>query len=61
MILRLLKGRVMVSGLFKKKWDAIPPNPAPSQTLVTSDFIKCNNLYPDSTYLYLLGALLPNN
>jgi hypothetical protein len=33
MILRLLKGRGMVSGLFEKKRDAIPPHPAPPQAL----------------------------
>jgi hypothetical protein len=33
MILRLLKGRGMVSGLFEKKRDAIPPLPAPPQAL----------------------------
>jgi hypothetical protein len=36
MILRLLKGRGMVSGLFGKKRDAIPPNPAPPQALTIS-------------------------
>jgi hypothetical protein len=34
MILRLLKGRGMVSGLFEKKRDAILPDPAPSEALV---------------------------
>jgi hypothetical protein len=29
----LLKGRGMVLGLFEKKRDAIPPHPAPPQTL----------------------------
>jgi hypothetical protein len=33
MILRLLKGRGVVSGLFEKKRDAIPPHPAPPQAL----------------------------
>jgi hypothetical protein len=33
MILRLLKGRGMVSGLFEKKRDAIPPHPVPPQAL----------------------------
>jgi hypothetical protein len=33
MILRLLKGRGMVLGLFEKKQDAIPPHPAPSHAL----------------------------
>jgi hypothetical protein len=33
MILRLLKGRGMVLGLFEKKRDAIPPHPAPPQAL----------------------------
>jgi hypothetical protein len=33
MILLLLKDRGMVSGLFEKKRDAIPPHPAPSQAL----------------------------
>jgi uncharacterized membrane protein len=33
MILRLLKGRGMVSGLFEKKQDAIPPRPTPPQAL----------------------------
>jgi hypothetical protein len=33
MILRLLKGRGMVSGLFERKWDAISPHPAPPQAL----------------------------
>jgi hypothetical protein len=33
MILRVLKGRGMVSGLFEKKRDAIPPHPAPPQAL----------------------------
>jgi hypothetical protein len=28
-----VKGRGMVSGLFEKKRDAIPPHPAPSQAL----------------------------
>jgi hypothetical protein len=48
-ILRLLKGRGMVSGLFEKKRDAIPPHPAPPQALginsnvtVFSNFIKTN-------------------
>jgi hypothetical protein len=35
MILRLLKGRGMVSGPFAKKRDAIPPHPAPPQALCT--------------------------
>jgi hypothetical protein len=35
MILRLLKGRRMISGLFEKKRDAIPPHPAPLQALAT--------------------------
>jgi hypothetical protein len=34
MILRLLKGRGMVSGLLEKKRDAIPPHPAPLQALL---------------------------
>jgi hypothetical protein len=34
MILRLLKGRGMVLGLFERKRDAIPPHPAPPQALV---------------------------
>jgi hypothetical protein len=34
MILRLLKGRGMVSGLFEKKLDAIPPHPAPPKALI---------------------------
>jgi hypothetical protein len=34
MILPLLKGRGMVSGLFEKKRDAIPPHPAPPQALL---------------------------
>jgi hypothetical protein len=33
MTLQLLKGRGMVSGLIKKKRDAIPPHPAPLQAL----------------------------
>jgi hypothetical protein len=33
MILRLLKGRGMVSGLFEKKQDVILPHPAPPQAL----------------------------
>jgi hypothetical protein len=36
MILRLLQGRGMVSGLFEKKRDAIPPHPAPPQALCIS-------------------------
>jgi hypothetical protein len=36
-ILRLLKGRGMVSGLFEKKRDAIPPHPAPPQALASAD------------------------
>jgi hypothetical protein len=35
MILRLLKVRGMVSGLYEKKRDAIPPHPAPPQALHT--------------------------
>jgi hypothetical protein len=38
MILRLLKGRGMVSGLFEKKLDAIPPHPTPPQALL--QFLK---------------------
>jgi hypothetical protein len=34
MILQLLKGRGMVSGLFEKKRDAILPPPVPPQALV---------------------------
>jgi hypothetical protein len=34
MILRLLKGRGMVSGLFEKKRDVTPPHPATPQALV---------------------------
>jgi hypothetical protein len=34
MILQLLKGRGMVSGLIEKKRDAISPHPAPLQALV---------------------------
>jgi hypothetical protein len=34
MILRMLKGRGMVLGLIKKKWDAILPHPAQFQALV---------------------------
>jgi hypothetical protein len=34
MVLRLLKGRGMVSGLFEKKRDAILPHPTPPQALV---------------------------
>jgi hypothetical protein len=37
MILLLLKGRGMVSGLFEKKRDAIPPHPAPHQALVLDE------------------------
>jgi hypothetical protein len=33
MILRLLKGRGMVLGLFEKKRDAISPHPVPPQAL----------------------------
>jgi hypothetical protein len=33
MILKLLKGKGMVSGLIKKKRDAIPPHPALLQAL----------------------------
>jgi hypothetical protein len=33
----LLKGREMVSGLFEKKRDAIPPHPAPLQVLAISN------------------------
>jgi hypothetical protein len=33
MILLLLKGKGMVSGLFEKKRDDIPPHPAPPQAL----------------------------
>jgi hypothetical protein len=33
MILQLLKGREVVSGLSEKKRDAIPPHPAPPQAL----------------------------
>jgi hypothetical protein len=44
MILQLLKGRGMVSRLIEKKWDAIPPHPAPLQALyithATTDKIK---------------------
>jgi hypothetical protein len=36
MILRLLEGRGMVSGLFEKKRDAIPPHPAAPQALLIS-------------------------
>jgi hypothetical protein len=36
MILRLLKGRGMVLGLFEKKRDAIPPHPTPLQALVVA-------------------------
>jgi hypothetical protein len=36
MILQLLKGRGMISGLFEKKRDAILPHPAPPQALVIS-------------------------
>jgi hypothetical protein len=36
MILRLLKGRGMVSGLFEKKRDAIPPHLASPQALITT-------------------------
>jgi hypothetical protein len=39
MILRLLKGRGMVSGLFEKKWDDIRPHPAPPQTLVITVYL----------------------
>jgi hypothetical protein len=41
MILRLLKGRGMISGLFERKWDAIPPHPAPPKALS----IKENTTY----------------
>jgi hypothetical protein len=34
MILRLLKGRGIVSGLFEKKRDAMPPHPVSPQALV---------------------------
>jgi hypothetical protein len=34
MILRLLKGRGMVSGRFEKKRDAISPHPAPLQAQI---------------------------
>jgi hypothetical protein len=37
MILRLLKGRGMVSGLIEKKRDAIPPHPVPPQALSLSN------------------------
>jgi hypothetical protein len=40
MILRLLKGRGMVSGLFEKKRDAIPPHPAPPQALYIAELVK---------------------
>jgi hypothetical protein len=43
MIFRLLKGRGMVSGLFEKKRDAIPPHPAPPQALRIGVFLM---LYP---------------
>jgi hypothetical protein len=33
MILRLLKGRGVVSRLIEKKWDAITPHPAPPKVL----------------------------
>jgi hypothetical protein len=33
MILRLLKGRGMVSGLIEKKRDVIPPHPAAPQAV----------------------------
>jgi hypothetical protein len=39
MILRLLKGRGMVSGLFEKKRDAISPHPAPPQALTITQFL----------------------
>jgi hypothetical protein len=51
MILRLLKGRGMVSGLFEKKRDAIPPHPAPPQALVwTAQFTHFYHGY-DVTHL----------
>jgi hypothetical protein len=37
MIWRLLKGRGMVSGLFEKKREAIPPHPAPPQSLLITE------------------------
>jgi hypothetical protein len=45
MILRLLKGRGMVSGLFEKKRDAIPPPPAPLQALEKHDLQQLIPLY----------------
>jgi hypothetical protein len=45
MIFRLLKGRGMVSGLFGKKWDAIPPHPASTSSTV----------YKYTTHLIFIG------
>jgi hypothetical protein len=42
-ILRLLKGRGMVSGLFEKKRDAIPTHPAPPQALTIYKILPHKN------------------
>jgi hypothetical protein len=52
MILRQLKGRGMVSGLFEKKRDAIPPHPAPPQALIIGQ--KIGSLVA----LFIIGVLV---
>jgi hypothetical protein len=47
MILRLLKGRGMVSGLFEKERDAIPTHPAPLQALHIYIYNKGDDLTAD--------------
>jgi hypothetical protein len=39
-MLQLLKGRRIVTGLFEKKRDAIPPHPSPLQALLTTTHIS---------------------
>jgi hypothetical protein len=51
MILRLLKGRGMVSGLFEKKRDAIPPHPAPPQALVADYYYYDQHHYHEMCFV----------
>jgi hypothetical protein len=54
MILRLLQGREMVSGLFEKKRDAIPPHPTPPQAL----HITRIDMPSQKFLLYSVGSLV---